>query len=102
MEQVSTCRWDRCGKDLGNMDALVQHIYAEHIGSAKATYACMWGNCSEKGMPQASGYALRAHMGSHTKEKLFYCSLLFSLFLFPFFGFVSCYLRGGRIMFSAE
>jgi hypothetical protein len=63
------------------MDSLVQHIHAEHIGSRKATYACMWNGCSEKEMPQASGYALRAHMGSHAKEKPFYCSLLFSLSL---------------------
>lgn len=74
-EQVSVCRWDGCGVDLGNMDDLVKHIHDEHIGTRKATYACQWDDCSRKGMAHASGYALRAHMRSHTKEKPFYCTL---------------------------
>jgi uncharacterized Zn-finger protein len=74
-EQVSVCRWDGCGVDLGNMDDLVKHIHEEHIGVRKATYACMWDDCPRKGMAHASGYALRAHMRSHTKEKPFYCTL---------------------------
>ncbi|EEP78580.1 predicted protein [Uncinocarpus reesii 1704] len=32
-------------------------------------------DCPRKGQTHASGYALRAHMRSHTKEKPFYCSL---------------------------
>jgi len=57
------------------MDDLVKHIHEEHIGTRKATYACMWDDCTRKGITHASGYALRAHMRSHTKEKPFYCSL---------------------------
>ena len=74
-EQISICRWDGCGADMGNMDGLVKHIHDEHIGSRKATYLCLWDDCTRKGMGHASGYALRAHMRSHTKEKPFYCSL---------------------------
>ncbi|KAI5780481.1 hypothetical protein EDC01DRAFT_620630 [Geopyxis carbonaria] len=74
-EQVTLCRWDGCARDRGNMDALVRHIHDDHIGTRKATYACQWDDCSRKGMAHASGYALRAHMRSHTKEKPFYCSL---------------------------
>lgn len=74
-EQVSVCRWDGCLADMGNMDDLVKHIHEEHIGTRKATYACMWDDCMRKGITHASGYALRAHMRSHTKEKPFYCSL---------------------------
>ena len=74
-EQISLCRWEGCMLDLGNMDDLVKHIHEEHIGTRKATYACQWDDCSRKGMAHASGYALRAHMRSHTKEKPFYCSL---------------------------
>lgn len=75
-EQVRVCKWDGCpAGDLGNMDRLVDHIHEEHIMSRLKNYACMWGDCSRKGIKHLSGYALKAHMRSHTKEKPFYCSL---------------------------
>ncbi|KAL4796393.1 hypothetical protein BDV19DRAFT_81031 [Aspergillus venezuelensis] len=75
-DQVTVCRWDGCDfKDLGNMDALVQHIHDEHVGSRQKKYSCEWSDCSRKGQTHASGYALRAHMRSHTREKPFYCAL---------------------------
>lgn len=74
-EQVTICRWDGCNIDLGNMDDLVKHIHDEHIGIRRSRYICEWDDCSRKGMAHASGYALRAHMRSHTKEKPFYCTL---------------------------
>ncbi|KAI9808642.1 MAG: hypothetical protein M1825_003793 [Sarcosagium campestre] len=75
-EQVTVCRWDGCPVgDLGNMDVLVQHIHDEHIGIRQKKYSCEWHDCIRKGMPHPSGYALRAHMRSHTREKPFYCAL---------------------------
>ncbi|KAF3918554.1 hypothetical protein ABW21_db0209280 [Orbilia brochopaga] len=74
-EQVTVCRWEGCDKDLGNMDDLVKHIHDEHIGTRRAKYACEWDDCTRKGMSHASGYALKAHMRSHTREKPFYCTL---------------------------
>ncbi|KAI9738690.1 MAG: hypothetical protein M1834_008195 [Cirrosporium novae-zelandiae] len=75
-EQVTICRWDGCkAGDLGNMDELVQHIHDQHIGMRQKKYSCEWEDCIRKGMPHASGYALRAHMRSHTREKPFYCAL---------------------------
>ena len=75
-EQVTVCRWEGCSAgDLGNMDTLVRHIHKEHIGSRQKKYACEWDDCTRKGMSHASGYALRAHMRSHTREKPFYCAL---------------------------
>ncbi|KAI9814393.1 MAG: hypothetical protein M1827_003249 [Pycnora praestabilis] len=75
-EQITVCRWEGCSMgDLGNMDSLVAHIHDDHIGSRQKKYACEWDDCSRKGMPHASGYALRAHMRSHTREKPFYCQL---------------------------
>lgn len=84
-EQVSICRWDGCeAGDLGNMDNLVNHIHEDHIGSRQKKYSCEWVDCSRKGQTHASGYALRAHMRSHTREKPFYCALPgMSLILFP-------------------
>ena len=75
-DQVTVCRWEGCDAgDLGNMDALVQHIRDEHIGGRQKKYLCEWADCSRKGQTHASGYALRAHMRSHTREKPFYCTL---------------------------
>ena len=74
--QVTRCLWEGCEQsEQGNMDNLVNHIHDEHIGLRQKRYSCEWENCNRKGMPHASGYALRAHMRSHTKEKPFYCAL---------------------------
>ena len=75
-EQVSACKWEGCeAGDLGNMDLLVQHLHDEHIHARQKKYSCEWADCTRKGIPHASGYALRAHMRSHTREKPFYCTL---------------------------
>jgi hypothetical protein len=75
-EQVTVCKWDGCDAgDLGNMDKLVEHLHDDHIGTRQKKYSCEWSDCSRKGIPHASGYALRAHMRSHTREKPFYCTL---------------------------
>ncbi|KAE8351106.1 hypothetical protein BDV28DRAFT_25987 [Aspergillus coremiiformis] len=75
-DQVTVCRWEGCDAgDLGNMDDLVQHIHNEHVGSRQKKYSCEWSDCIRKGQTHASGYALRAHMRSHTREKPFYCAL---------------------------
>ena len=75
-DQVTVCDWDQCkAGDQGNMDKLVEHIHNSHIESRQKRYTCEWITCSRKGLPHASGYALKAHMRSHTREKPFYCYL---------------------------
>jgi hypothetical protein len=75
-DQVTVCVWDGCKEgDLGNMDRLVAHIHNDHIESRQKKYTCEWNDCNRKGMAHASGYALKAHMRSHTREKPFYCYL---------------------------
>lgn len=75
-EQVTVCAWDGCDAgDQGNMDNLVEHIHNDHIESRQKKYTCEWIGCTRKSMPHASGYALKAHMRSHTREKPFYCYL---------------------------
>ncbi|KAF2120486.1 hypothetical protein BDV96DRAFT_485249 [Lophiotrema nucula] len=75
-DQVTICKWDGCDAgDLENMDNLVEHLHEDHIGTRQKKYSCEWSDCNRKGIPHASGYALRAHMRSHTREKPFYCTL---------------------------
>ncbi len=73
-EQVTICAWEGCTTgDTLNMDKLVEHIHNEHIEGKQKRYTCEWIGCGRKSMPHASGYALKAHMRSHTREKPFYC-----------------------------
>ncbi|KAH9870502.1 hypothetical protein IAQ61_005977 [Plenodomus lingam] len=75
-EQVTVCKWEGCQVgDVQNMDNLVEHLHEDHIGTRQKKYSCEWSDCTRKGIPHASGYALRAHMRSHTREKPFYCTL---------------------------
>lgn len=75
-EQVTVCDWDGCpAGDQGDMDKLVEHIHNSHIENRQKKYTCEWKTCNRKGLPHASGYALKAHMRSHTREKPFYCYL---------------------------
>jgi len=74
--KISYCNWRGCeARDLGDMDQLVDHIAEAHVGQRKTKYACEWEGCPRLDATHASGYALRAHMRSHTKEKPFYCQL---------------------------
>jgi hypothetical protein len=75
-DQVTVCKWEGCeAGDVDNMDNLVEHLHDDHIGTRQKKYSCEWSDCTRKGIPHASGYALRAHMRSHTREKPFYCTL---------------------------
>ena len=72
--QVTVCIWRGCNAgDLGNMDALVDHIHEEHVGTRRKNYICEWLDCLRLDSTHASAYALRAHMRSHTGQKPFHC-----------------------------
>jgi len=73
---ITTCQWEGCDAgDLPNNDELVAHVQSEHIVARRAKYTCDWLDCQRRGTIHPSGYALKAHMRSHTKEKPFFCSL---------------------------
>lgn len=79
-DQAQTqCLWRDC--EFGsarNNDELVDHVQSTHCatgGPKKTKYVCEWGECQKKTSNHPSGYALKAHMRSHTKEKPYYCAL---------------------------
>ncbi|KAG9248385.1 hypothetical protein BJ878DRAFT_45815 [Calycina marina] len=75
-EQVTVCAWEDCDAgDLRDNDKLVSHIANEHIEGRSKKYTCEWVGCVRKSIAHASGYALKSHMRSHTREKPFFCSL---------------------------
>lgn len=79
-EQAQTqCLWRDCAFGTAeNNDDLVKHVQSTHCatgGPKKTKYVCEWGECQRKTSNHPSGYALKAHMRSHTKEKPYYCQL---------------------------
>lgn len=83
-DQITACQWQPCDAgDLGNSDDLVKHVQEAHVNPKRAKYTCNWGDCARKGSVHPSGYALRAHMRSHTKEKPYFCALP-GKFLLPY------------------
>lgn len=68
------CKWENCqGCSFDNPTKFSDHIIEDHIKNRKGDYSCMWFDCSRKGIPLATRFALISHTRKHTGEKPFTC-----------------------------
>jgi len=72
--QEVTCAWKDCGKVFVSLDLLVSHLNAEHIGSKKSSYSCLWEGCERNGRPFSKRHKVSTHLRTHTGERPFACS----------------------------
>ena len=43
------CGWRGCERSFANVDDLMSHLTAEHVGSGKNHYECFWNGCERNG-----------------------------------------------------
>ncbi|KAI9453415.1 hypothetical protein BJY52DRAFT_1123613 [Lactarius psammicola] len=77
-----SCQWDNCvagagcGLSFASVDDLMNHLTADHVGSGKNHYECLWSGCErsgEKGF--SSKQKVCRHLQMHTGHKPFQCKL---------------------------
>lgn len=72
--EAISCNWEDCSRSFWVLEDMTQHLGDDHINSQNTKKpVCDWVDCVRKGKPQASRFALVAHLRSHTGEKPFTC-----------------------------
>jgi len=72
-EEPAACQWKDCSRGFPNMDALVEHLNADHIGSGKSSYVCQWAGCDRTERPFSKRHKVSTHIRTHTGERPFEC-----------------------------
>ena len=49
MGATGKCGWIGCERSFANVDDLMSHLTAEHVGSGKNHYECFWNGCERNG-----------------------------------------------------
>jgi hypothetical protein len=72
-EETQVCKWDTCTIELNSLDELINHVKADHIGSGKANYYCLWKDCARNQKPFTKRHKMHNHLRTHTGERPFVC-----------------------------
>ncbi|KAK9370269.1 hypothetical protein V1509DRAFT_617265 [Lipomyces kononenkoae] len=64
-----------CGQCFSSTQDLSEHIIAEHVGSRKQEYTCMWSGCERNTRPFQQRQKIIRHLQIHTHNRPFECSV---------------------------
>jgi len=72
-DEPAMCLWKDCHRQFSSMDALVEHLNADHIGSGKSSYVCQWQGCERNERPFTKRHKVSTHIRTHTSERPYEC-----------------------------
>ena len=62
------CRWRGCEHTFTNIDDLMNHLTAVHVGSGKNYYECFWNGCERNGQ---NGFGSKQKVCRHLQVRIF-------------------------------
>ena len=62
------CRWRGCEHSFTNVDDLMDHLTAVHVGSGKNHYECFWNGCERNGQ---KGFSSKQKVCRHLQVRIF-------------------------------
>ncbi|ORE05612.1 hypothetical protein BCV72DRAFT_136098 [Rhizopus microsporus var. microsporus] len=73
-EQSQKCQWEDCDEEFNKLEELTNHVKADHIGSGKTQYYCLWKDCPRQQKPFTKRHKMHNHLRTHTGERPFICT----------------------------
>jgi len=61
------CRWRGCEHSFANVDDLMNHLTAVHVGSGKNHYECLWNGCERNGQ---NGFGSKQKVCRHLQVRI--------------------------------
>lgn len=62
------CRWRGCERSFANIDDLMNHLTAVHVGSGKNHYECLWSGCERNGQ---NGFGSKQKVCRHLQVRIY-------------------------------
>jgi hypothetical protein len=67
------CRWRGCERSFANVDDVMNHLTAVHVGSGKNHYECFWNGCERNGQ---SGFGSKQKVCRHLQVRIYSSSAM--------------------------